>query len=98
MQEKDIVALDSLERYEAQKAVADDDEARICEVCGKAMTSGYMCEDDYTYYCSDECLKTDLDNIYGGDNWFKTEEENSAGGYVTTGEDDLNIYWTDWED
>lgn len=74
-------------------------EHRCCEVCGKSMKEGYYSEGDGTYYCNKKCLKIDLDEIYGKGNWKFTEEENSAGGYITADEDDdLNIYWTDWED
>lgn len=35
-------------------------EFRICTVCGKVMTKGYLCEDDGSTYCSDECLHKEV--------------------------------------
>lgn len=69
---------------------------RICHICGKAMVEGYICEDDYTYYCGEKCLTKDLDEIYGEDGWGWTEEEYETDRYIRAGEDELNIYWTEW--
>lgn len=33
-----------------------EEEPRICDACGKEMTSGYVIGDGEEYYCSDECL------------------------------------------
>lgn len=35
-------------------------ETRICSICGKEMTEGYYAEDVGKYYCSDECLHTEV--------------------------------------
>lgn len=33
---------------------------RICEKCGKHMTSGYVLYDGALYYCSEECLFSEI--------------------------------------
>lgn len=35
-------------------------ETRTCHICGKTITEGYFCEDDGTWYCSDECLHVEV--------------------------------------
>ena len=36
--------------------ITEDENIRICSVCGKEMSEGYFNEDSEEYYCSDECL------------------------------------------
>ncbi len=40
-----------------------DDDIRICSVCGKVMTEGFCIGDGESYYCSDVCLETEIDDI-----------------------------------
>ena len=57
------------------------DHVRCCSVCGRAMTEGYCIENGVSYYCSDECMHTEM-----------TDEE-----YLELYEDgDGDSYWTDW--
>ena len=57
--------------------------ARECTACGKGMNEGYCVENGMEYYCSDECLHTEItpaewDELYAD------------------GEGDS--YWTEWDD
>jgi len=57
--------------------------ARECTACGKGMNEGYCIEGGIEYYCSDECLHTEVtpaewDELYAD------------------GEGDS--YWTDWSE
>lgn len=36
------------------------DHVRCCSVCGRAMTEGYCIENGVSYYCSDECMHTEM--------------------------------------
>ena len=57
------------------------DHVRCCSVCGRAMTEGYCIENGVSYYCSDECMHTEM-----------TDEE-----YLELYDDgDGDSYWTDW--
>lgn len=57
------------------------DHVRCCSVCGRAMTEGYFIENGVSYYCSDECMHTEM-----------TDEE-----YLELYDDgDGDSYWTDW--
>ena len=59
----------------------DLDHVRCCSVCGRAMTEGYCIENGVSYYCSDECMHTEM-----------TDEE-----YLELYDDgDGDSYWTDW--
>lgn len=60
----------------------EDEEKRHCSICGKEMNSGYYNEDEFKYYCSDECLHKDY-----------TEEEYNK--LYDNGNG--NFYWTEWE-
>lgn len=73
---------------------------RECCVCGQEVVfEGYVLNDGEEYYCDEECVKREFDNIYNEKGWKWTKEENTAGGYITTEEDgDINIFWTEWED
>lgn len=77
---------------------------RTCSVCKKKMREGYICDDGYEYYCSDNCLTFALNEAYGEGNWGSTEEENSADGYYfardskTEKISDLPIFYTEWEE
>lgn len=37
-----------------------NEDARICSACSKEMTVGYCVGDGANYYCSDECLHTEM--------------------------------------
>lgn len=61
----------------------DLDHVRACSVCGSAMTEGYCIENGAAYYCSDECMQTEM-----------TEEE-----YLDLYDDgNGDSYWTSWTD
>jgi hypothetical protein len=36
------------------------DQKRVCEKCGKAMTSGFLVYDGAIYYCSEACMFQDI--------------------------------------
>lgn len=36
------------------------DHVRCCSICGRPMTEGYCIENGVSYYCSDECLLSDI--------------------------------------
>ena len=56
--------------------------SRVCSKCGKIMKEGYCIENGYEYYCSDECLESEM-----------TMEE-----YLELYELDNGTYWTEWEE
>lgn len=63
--------------------IENREDERCCSICGKEMTEGYYNEDEFQYYCSDDCLHKDY-----------TDEEyqelyNNGNG---------NFYYTSWED
>ena len=57
--------------------------ARECNACGKGMNEGYCIEGGIEYYCSKECLNTEI------------SDEEFAELYAD-GEGDS--YWTDWSE
>lgn len=56
---------------------------RYCSVCNKEMTEGYYNEDEFQYYCSDECLHKDYT-----DEEYNELYDNGNG----------NFYYTSWEE
>ena len=65
------------------------------------MVQGFCADDGLEYYCDLPCLEEELASI--GVKWEFTDEENSAGGFITLTYPDgkvvqWNIYWTEWED
>lgn len=71
---------------------------RECYVCGKEMVEGYVLNAGQEYYCDQECVKKEFDNVYGEKGWKWEEEENTAGGYITTDEyGDIDIFWSEWD-
>lgn len=48
------------EYKKAHEEGTDDDSYRICSACDGVMVEGYLIEDGLEYYCSDECLKTEM--------------------------------------
>lgn len=53
-------------------------EYRICTHCGKVMIDGYLIDDGSSYYCSDECLYSNMTKeeyleMYENDDAFYTE-------------------------
>lgn len=61
----------------------DEEDKRYCSICGKEMTEGYYNEDEFQYYCSDECLHKDYT-----DEEYNELYDNGNG----------NFYWTQWEE
>lgn len=57
--------------------------ARKCNACGKGMNEGYCIEGGIEYYCSDECLHTEV----SPEEWLELWND---------GEGDS--YWTDWSE
>jgi len=57
--------------------------ARKCNACGKGMNEGYCVENGMEYYCSDECLHTEITP----EEWLELYND---------GEGDS--YWTDWSE
>ena len=57
--------------------------ARKCNACGKGMNEGYCIEGGIEYYCSDECLHTEITP----EEWLELYND---------GEGDS--YWTDWSE
>lgn len=62
----------------------DDFEIHNCSKCSKVMTEGYVFGGGDKYFCSDECLHTEVTQ--------EVWEELSAG------EDNDAYYWTQWEE
>jgi len=60
--------------------VPEEEEERICSVCGKPMKEGYCLDGGLEYYCSDECLHRDFTD----EEWQDECKENP------------DSYWTTW--
>ncbi|EQK39998.1 hypothetical protein C672_3505 [[Clostridium] bifermentans ATCC 638] len=62
----------------------DNIEVRKCDVCNSYMIEGYCIEEGTSYYCTDECMLTEMtieefNNLYAdgeGDSYFTTWEAN----------------------
>lgn len=63
--------------------IVKQENKRYCSVCGKEMTEGYYNEDEFQYYCSDECLHKD----YTDEEYNELYDEGRG-----------NFYWTSWEE
>ena len=62
------------------KGLFESDSARVCSVCGKAMTQGFVIGDGEDYYCSEECLysvytEQEYIDMYESDHAYWTEWE-----------------------
>lgn len=55
--------------------------SRICSHCGKEMQEGYCIEGGMDYYCSDECLESEISREE-----YEKLYDNGDG----------DSYWTDW--
>lgn len=58
---------------------------RVCDVCGKLMEEGYLCEDSLQYSCSKRCLKK-------RNNWSEKEFRD----WEKNWSDSDSLYWTEW--
>lgn len=56
---------------------------RICSVCEKNMKDGYVIDGGAEYYCSEECLHTEITP----DEWIELYDDGNS-----------ESYWTEWED
>ena len=75
--------LDILEAIEENQLYFNEDgtifgEYRICSHCGKVMIDGYLIDEGAAYYCSDECLYSNMteeeyQELYKEDIAFYTE-------------------------
>ena len=63
-------------------ATDEEDGKRYCDICKKEMHEGYYNEDEFKYYCSEECLHHDYT-----DEEYNELYDNRNG----------NFYWTSWE-
>ena len=58
-----------------------DDYTRVCDICGKKMTEGYVIDDGAEYFCSDVCMR----KRYSDEEYMKMYEQDIA--YWTTWEE-----------
>ena len=61
---------------------AEKHDIRVCSKCGHLMDNGYINENDYSYYCSDECLHKD----YTENEYLKLHDNGNG-----------DFYWTEWK-
>jgi hypothetical protein len=59
------------------------DNKRICDECGKEMTSGYCINGGMEYYCCDECLH----KHYSTEEYKEMYDDGNG-----------ESYWTEWDD
>lgn len=59
------------------------EKVRQCSACGHLMDEGYICEGNYTYYCSDECRRT----VFTDEEWEEAYDDGNG-----------CCYWTTWWD
>lgn len=81
----------------------EDDDPRICSICGKEMSAGWYDEETGKYICCEEEFKKYMDDLFGAGNWRPTEDENASVPFEyldhETGEwEGYDIYYTEWED
>ena len=69
--------------YWSSNDIVKQENKRYCSICGKEMTEGYYNEDEFQYYCSDECLHQD----YTDEEYNKLYDNGNG-----------NFYWTQWEE
>lgn len=63
----------------------NNEDLRVCSVCGKVMNKGYVVDSGMEYYCSDECLLTK----YTNDEWNEMYDNGNSDSYYTEWEDDI---------
>ena len=61
----------------------DLENKRICSQCGKEMTEGYCINQGEKYYCSDDCLHTNMTQ----DEYLELYDEGNG-----------DSYYTEWEE
>lgn len=69
--------------YWGNNDIVKQENKRYCSICGKEMTEGYYNEDEFQYYCSEECLHKDYT-----DEEYNELYDNGNG----------NFYYTSWEE
>lgn len=69
--------------YWSNNDIVKQEDKRYCSICGKEMTEGYYNEDEFQYYCSDECLHKD----YTDEEYNKLYDNGNG-----------NFYYTSWEE
>lgn len=75
--------LNSLQNMLNSSIEYEEEHTRVCSICDKRFSEGYIYEDEYKYYCSNECLHKDY-----------TEEE-----YLELYDNgNGTFYWTSWEE
>lgn len=58
---------------------------RLCDNCGKYMTRGYVIENGFEYYCSDNCLHT----RYSEEEYNQMYDDGNGDSYYTEWEDEI---------
>lgn len=73
--------LDKLEQEykKAREEGTDDDSYRICSACDGVMPEGYLIDNGLEYYCSDDCLKTEMTM----EEWLKLYDDGNSDSYYT---------------
>jgi len=68
--------------------------ARECDECGKGMNEGYLIDNGYKYYCSDECLHKNMTP----EEWLELYNDGDGDSCWTTWDEDLDEYMVDEND
>jgi hypothetical protein len=68
--------------------------ARECDECGKGMNEGYLIDNGYKYYCSDECLHKNMTP----EEWLELYNDGDGDSCWTTWDEDPDEYMVDEDD
>jgi hypothetical protein len=68
--------------------------ARECDECGAGMNEGYLIDNGYKYYCSDECLYKNMTS----EEWLELYNDGDGDSCWTTWDEDLDEYMVDEND
>jgi hypothetical protein len=68
--------------------------ARECDECGKGMNEGYLIDNGYKYYCSDECLHKNMTP----EEWTELYNDGDGDSCWTTWDEDPDEYMVDEDD
>lgn len=80
---KEFSIIDAIENLLLDYLENDNIEVRKCDVCNSYMIEGYCIEEGTSYYCSEECLLTEMtkeefNDLYAdgeGDSYYTSWEE-----------------------
>lgn len=77
---KECFNIDELE--DTLRELAAENDIKICSTCNKLMIEGFCIENGFAYYCTEECLKKEME----WDEYLEWYDDGNG-----------DSYWTTWE-